>query len=813
MKGMRFFVAKLFKLRALAYCLVFFSLIFSFTTPDKAFAAITQDQANSIVAEATAILKDTTIVEGGISQATEADISTYINKVQEITDAFIISPDNNASMTLNKARAVLADKFREYLYTTSNYKQHGLAIYNNLQIPATEAALVDTGLTPAEAKAKTASSGINAVNGECGLTAIGACIRQGFVWIIKSFFLNLAGFFLWVAANMLNYAIQVGIIDFAKWAPDSLYPIWMIIRQIASLFIIFAGLWLGFMYIINKGDEFKRYIPVVVLFALFVNFSYPLTRAVVDISNIISLNLYTSAVGKEVLLTGDPNSTHTAGALIMSNLGLKGLIASATEVESAQSSVNGSNLSQVNTIPGALLAIAFVFYAAYIFFIVTFLIVTRTAVLVFLIIASPLLFVDEVIPKLGDAAKKLRGIFWEMLFVGPVFMIMLSLTLKFLEVFNQIKPGNGSENATITEFFNVLMMLVMLHIMLKVTKATSGSIGQAVAGTMGGFAKMAMGGVMGGIGGLGARAGFAGLAAFGRGTAGRVASGAMGNKWINSGGVVANAARRMTGSVANASFDGRNLGVVQKNAGRLGMGRGMGMGNKLGYEAVLDAKSKERIERSNFVNNFANRQKDRLKKEYNGLENKEAREQFLTKNVTDVSLQNDLREGDRKKALAEYKQFEDNESGRKEKLEFYQKQDTETKKRLDEHDKKIETEKNEKAEDKKQTRQDAKDSTEAMKSLAEQLKAQKMGGASPEAGTAKEQLESKLGNSAAALNSAGVAPVRGQQEIESLTGGYAQQEGSVLFTSSSVGGGSRKTPSQGNTGTAVHKDEFSALAA
>jgi hypothetical protein len=313
---------------------------------------------------------------------------------------------------------------------------------------------------------------------DCGniLTNFWGCVNQGLVNFIKIFLLNIAGFLLWVSANMLNYSIKVGILDFARWAPDTLYPIWIVVRQIVSLFVVFAGLYLGLMYIIGKDEKFEKYIPWVVIFALFVNFSYPLARTAIDVSNVVSLNIYTGAVGTSVL-TGDQKNT--AGAIIMQRLGLEKLVTSATENNASTDMVTG-----ISSPAGALMAIIFVLFSAYIFFMVTWLIIARTAVLIFLTIASPILFVDSVIPKLGDVAMKLRKMFVEQLFVGPVFMIMLALTLKFLEVFNLSKTspsGSGTFDTTIVEFFNITMMLIMLHIMRKVTMSTAGSIGETVS--------------------------------------------------------------------------------------------------------------------------------------------------------------------------------------------------------------------------------------------------------------------------------------------------------------------------------------------
>lgn len=406
------------------------------------------------------------------------------------------------------------------------------------------------------------------------------CISAGVQWLIKNTLLEIGGFMVWLTANMFNYAIKIGVLEFASWAPDSLYPIWLIIRQIASLLIVFVGLYLGFMYILGKDEKFEKYIPWVIMFALFVNFSYPLVRTAIDISNIVSLKVYVSVVGPEVL---DPVSTKSAGALIMSKLGLQQLAASAT----ADKDGNGI-VGSINSVPGALLAVCYVFYTAYIFFMVTALFILRTAALVFLIVASPLLLVDSVLPMLGEKAKLLRKIFFEQLAIGPIFMIMLALTMKFLDVFSasgklsasgMSNLGGDTSGATIAVFFNMLMMLIMLWIMLKVTKSTAGTLGEYATSAMGTVGGFALGAATGGTGLL-ARKGLGGLAAKARDS-----------KWVtnNQDSFIGRRAYNLSNSVANSTFDLRNTAVAGKMAG---IGMGMGMGAKLGY----DGEAKKKVE-------------------------------------------------------------------------------------------------------------------------------------------------------------------------------------------------------------------------
>lgn len=451
---------------------------------------------------------------------------------------------------------------------------------------STENATNQPSSTPGKEKTKVCS--LNIFDSKTTFS-LSTCIDEGFAWIIKHTLLAIAGWLLWLTGTMMNYAIDIGILQFSKWAPDALYPIWIIIRQIVSLFVVFAGLFLGFMYIINKGDEFKKYIPWVVIFALFVNFSYPITRALIDVSNVISLNIYTSAVGSNALTGSTGNiitGEKTPGAIIRNKLGLQGLVDYA---------INGAKegegvLNKIDNTPSALLAVIFIAYAAWIFFKVTMLLVSRTAVLVFLIIASPILLVDTVIPKLGPTAAKLREMFFQQLFLGPIFTIMLAITLKFLDVFKSSGAlggsatldtmSSGTGSSTIVMFFNLLMMLVMLKIMITVTESTSGSVGKAISGavgTVGGFA-------------LGAATGGAGL--IGRATIGRAAAKLGGSKWMQNrqGGFVGRQLANMTDSVAKSSFDGRNSSIVQSGAKRMGLS--LGMGSKMNYEMMQENRAK-----------------------------------------------------------------------------------------------------------------------------------------------------------------------------------------------------------------------------
>ena len=413
--------------------------------------------------------------------------------------------------------------------------------------------------------------------------SLGDCLSAGFEFLIKKILLNFAGVFLWIGASLLNVAVKVGILNFSAWAPNTLYPLWVIVRQIISLFVVFAGLYLGFMYIIGREDTFGKYIGWLTLFALFVNFSYPLTRSVIDISNVISLNIYSSVVGTAPLDTNDIVGGNGAGSLIMSKIAISSL-------DNQAGSNDDGTQGGVQGVPGSLLAVAYTFYAAYILFLAAGMMIFRTAVLVFLTIASPILFVDSVIPLLGEQAGKLRKMYMEQLFVAPVFMIMFALTMKFLEVFrggdfNTVLKSAGS--ASIQSFFTVFLMLIMLHIMLKVTKSVGGSMTEFAMKGM-----KAIGGTT-----LGLAAG--GTALLGRRAIGGLAAKASESGWIknNQDSFIGRRAYDLSNAAATSSFDFRNSKLMNSNlvaGGLKNAGLNLGKGSQTGFNQNEQAKVADR---------------------------------------------------------------------------------------------------------------------------------------------------------------------------------------------------------------------------
>lgn len=476
------------------------------------------------------------------------------------------------------------DTFRQELLRESTNKEFISAIRDGK--PLSEAAQNATQAT------KGVANPVPPVTA-CGLTNIGGCLDAGATWIIKAILLEFAGFLAWLASTLLNTAMQVGVFGFKQFAPDQIYAVWITARDSISLFLFFAGLFVGFMAIIGKSEDFQRYIVALIIYGLFVNFSYPLVRVFVDMSNVVALKIYTTTLGPGVLSSGDASS---AGSRIVSSLGLTGLAASATAVKDGKTATNSAFTDRISSTPGALAAVIYILFSAYVIFMCAVLIIVRTALLVFFIAISPILLVDTIVPVLGEKAGMLRGLFFSQLMVAPVFAIMLALTLKFLNIFKVIDAQNttgnflqgaASPSSSGLVFFNLLIMAIMLYLMLKATKATSGVVGDTITR----FANKSA--QMGGGFALGATAVAGGIV--GRQGIGRAMNaiarteGAQrfkGNSWI--GEKLVGGAEKLGG----AKYDLRNLGATKALSGSLGL-QFTGKGKQAGYVEAQEAMQKE----------------------------------------------------------------------------------------------------------------------------------------------------------------------------------------------------------------------------
>jgi hypothetical protein len=383
---------------------------------------------------------------------------------------------------------------------------------------------------------------------------------------------------------MFHYSIYFGVLNFKLLAGGStdspLLEIWSVIRSLVNLVMVFFGFGLAILYAANKGDKLKAFIPWLIVYALFVNFSWMISRTVVDYSNVATLKMYEIAVPGALENTGLSFTGKSAATAIMEQLGLQTLIQkvtsgiSATGVASTDS--NKDFEDKIKSTPVALMYVLMAGYLAYAFLVGAIIFAMRSVLLISFMIFSPFLLVDVALPWVGEYADKARKLFYSQLAVGFIFMMFLFVAIKAMGAINiGLKAIENNKAALaktaaagtvadvspgIVSFFGLLVMLIFIHIMLKSVKALSPMVGNMASVAAGAAIGIASGGT----------------AFAARATIGSAASRLAGSKALDriQHTAIGRGIKGASNRVANSSMDLRNLSSVQSFAKKGGIQTG-----------------------------------------------------------------------------------------------------------------------------------------------------------------------------------------------------------------------------------------------
>lgn len=251
----------------------------------------------------------------------------------------------------------------------------------------------------------------------------------------------LAASFLQLCAYIFEFTIQISIVQFSNLVSGSgsgdwLTSIWRTIRDILNIFVIFILLYSAIKVIVGQGGEIKKLISGVILFGVLTNFSLFLTKAAVDLSNVVALEFYqqmrNAPLSEAVFSNG-------LGATIVGVTGLTNLY----DPEGAISGGKGTGISATTTVrvqntplqDSILYRIAMIFVfiaAAFVFLQAAFIFLARTLSIILLLIFSPLMFAGGVFSPLKEWIDKWWKDFLGQITLAPIFMILLYVVLTIM---------------------------------------------------------------------------------------------------------------------------------------------------------------------------------------------------------------------------------------------------------------------------------------------------------------------------------------------------------------------------------------------
>ena len=306
----------------------------------------------------------------------------------------------------------------------------------------------------------------NTTSAEDGDVCPGISKLPDITWIacVLLVFLKFVGWILGVAVSLFAW-----IIDAEKMRAIMVHPAifksWKIVRDFLNIGFILVLLFSAFSTIFQVDKyNYKKILLWLVIMALLVNFSYPITRFIIDASNVLMYTIMNNFFGayagdSQKILTQEMGGFDELRAIITDSGAKTGL-------------------------PQLLASIVFVFILALTILSMAVLFLIRTIALTILIIFSPVAFIGSVIGKGGQ--------WWDYLFkyalFGPIMVFMLAISINIMKAMGSVPIDGGSESI-VTSMSRFVIPIVVLWIGMGVAQKMGIEGASEVIGKAQGIAK------------------------------------------------------------------------------------------------------------------------------------------------------------------------------------------------------------------------------------------------------------------------------------------------------------------------------------
>jgi hypothetical protein len=252
---------------------------------------------------------------------------------------------------------------------------------------------------------------------------IGGIVTDAIRWCLVQI-LIFVGWLLPVASSIFTYIADAKNITNILEA-DALYAGWGVVRDTLNIAFILVLIFTAFSTIFHiEKYNYKKMLLTLVLMALLVNFSWPIIRFIIDVSNTL---MYTII---KALLGDYSNAEGLSG--IFTNLAKESQLKEILAPKAAD--LENKDISFL------IAAIVFVFILAATLLTFSILLVVRIIALAILIVFSPIAFVGSIFPTSGNPAGKFWDYLFKYSFFGPIMMFVLYLAVTLMK---EMGTGDG----------------------------------------------------------------------------------------------------------------------------------------------------------------------------------------------------------------------------------------------------------------------------------------------------------------------------------------------------------------------------------
>lgn len=276
-----------------------------------------------------------------------------------------------------------------------------------------------------------------------GIVVVVAGVIAAVLNMIAVAILEVAVFLFDIAVDISTNGVSQIVNGTAKQA---IYGAWEMIRDLVNIGFVFILLYIAINFILSTDSSAtKKLLSNTILAALLINFSFFFAAVVVDISNVLALQLVqdlktqvgtdnsiaTYLFSKSGIVAGWDSIKEGFG---MQNTSLDSVVQLGRSAQ--QGGVTTALGTAVNYAGGSIMALLMTIVLIVVLIIASFMLISRTIALIFLLITSPIAFGGYVLPYTKKIAKE----WWQSLvghaFFLPAFLLFLLVAYKLI--------GNGA---------------------------------------------------------------------------------------------------------------------------------------------------------------------------------------------------------------------------------------------------------------------------------------------------------------------------------------------------------------------------------
>lgn len=265
--------------------------------------------------------------------------------------------------------------------------------------------------------------------------------------VVYVFTAGLGGWLAYIGGYFFSVMVQLSV-NSTAYALQFLTEGWTYVRDIANMAFIFILVYLAFTVMLRADTTgTMRALAGVIVVALLINFSFLITRVVIDAGNLLAVQFYNAIPSSGTVHGGTSKDLTTS---IMDSLGVQSLT-NTTQFQAWR----GANPSGVGTFASNFLTLSVIYIAvgvAYALLFATFLMVgvkflLRTVGLWFIIIASPIAFVAGALPNTRKYFIRWAEYLIKFSFYPAIFLFSFFLLTK-------IMSGLAGENGLAASILN-----------------------------------------------------------------------------------------------------------------------------------------------------------------------------------------------------------------------------------------------------------------------------------------------------------------------------------------------------------------------